>query len=68
SFGAAVVLSGLPPALPVLGLAYLPVVLVADAIFIYAALNAARRPGLAQRAAKYGMLVALLAFLAGALP
>ncbi|MEE9173439.1 MAG: UbiA family prenyltransferase [Thermoplasmata archaeon] len=64
----AVGLSGLPPALQMLGLAYLPVVLVADAILIYAALNSARRPGLSQRAAKYGMMVALLAFLVGALP
>ncbi|MDX1534817.1 MAG: UbiA family prenyltransferase [Thermoplasmata archaeon] len=63
----AVALSVLPP-LVGLGLAYLPVVLVADAIFIYAALNPARRPGLSQRAAKYGMVVALLAFLVGALP
>jgi geranylgeranylglycerol-phosphate geranylgeranyltransferase len=65
---AAVGLSGLPPAFQVLGLAYLPVVLVADAIFIYAALDSARRPGRSQRAAKYGMLVALVAFLVGALP
>ncbi|MCJ2531540.1 MAG: UbiA family prenyltransferase [Candidatus Thermoplasmatota archaeon] len=64
----AVGLSGLPPALQMLGLAYLPVVLVADAILIYAALNSSRRPGLSQRAAKYGMVVALLAFLVGALP
>jgi geranylgeranylglycerol-phosphate geranylgeranyltransferase len=74
SFVLAVGLSGLPPALqmlgllPRLGLAYLPVVLVADAILIYAALNSTRRPGLSQRAAKYGMMVALLAFLVGALP
>ncbi|MFQ5918703.1 MAG: UbiA family prenyltransferase [Thermoplasmata archaeon] len=64
----AVGLSGLPPAFQVLGIGYLPVVLVADAIFIYAALNSARRPGTSQRAAKYGMVVALLAFLVGALP
>ncbi len=68
SFVLAVGLSGLPPALQMLGYAYLPVVLVADAILIYAALNSARRPGLSQRAAKYGMVVALLAFLVGALP
>lgn len=74
SFVLAVGLSGLPPALqmlgllPRLGLAYLPVVLVADAILIYAARNSTRRPGLSQRAAKYGMMVALLAFLVGALP
>ena len=64
----AVGLSGLPSAFQVLGLAYLPVVLVADAIFIYAAANSARRPGISQRAAKYGMVVALLAFLVGAFP
>ncbi|MCJ2555269.1 MAG: UbiA family prenyltransferase, partial [Candidatus Thermoplasmatota archaeon] len=44
-FVLAVGLSGLPPALQMLGLAYLPVVLVADAILIYAALNSSRRPG-----------------------
>ncbi len=64
----AVGLSGLPPAFQVLGLAYLPVVLVADAILIYAAVNSARRPGMSQRAAKYGMVVALLAFLVGTFP
>ncbi|MFQ5907723.1 MAG: UbiA family prenyltransferase [Thermoplasmata archaeon] len=64
----AVGLSMLPPLLGLLGLAYLPVVLGADAIFIYAALNSVRRPALSQRTAKYGMVVALLAFLAGVLP
>ncbi len=64
----AVGLSGLPPAFQVLSLAYLPVVLVADAILIYAAVNSTRRPGISQRAAKYGMVVALLAFLMGVLP
>jgi geranylgeranylglycerol-phosphate geranylgeranyltransferase len=64
----AVGLSVLPPLLGVLGLVYLPVVLAADAIFIYAALNSVRRPALSQRTAKYGMVVALLAFLAGVLP
>ncbi|MFQ5553503.1 MAG: geranylgeranylglycerol-phosphate geranylgeranyltransferase, partial [Thermoplasmata archaeon] len=45
SFVLAVGLSVLPPAFQLLGFAYLPVVLLADAIFIYAALNSARRPG-----------------------
>jgi geranylgeranylglycerol-phosphate geranylgeranyltransferase len=67
SFGAGVVLSLAPIALHLFGLVYLGVVLVADIIFIYAGAYSARNPGRAQRAAKYGMAVALVAFLAGGL-
>lgn len=65
---AAVALSALPAALRVLNLWYVAPVLVADGIFIYAALHASRDPAAAQRAAKYAMLSALVAFLVGGLP
>lgn len=61
-------LSFLPWILGILTLLYLPVVLVADGIFIYAALNASRNPEGSQQAAKYAMLVALVAFLVGGFP
>ena len=44
---------------------YLAVVLVADAIFIYAAVVQFRNPRQGQKFAKYGMMVALIAFLLG---
>ncbi len=65
---AAVALSVVPVILKVLTVYYVFVVVVADAIFIYAALNAARKPATAQRAAKYAMLAALAAFLVGGFP
>jgi len=67
AFGAGVVLSIVPYVLQILGTVYLGVVLVADIIFIWSGAYSARNPGRAQRAAKYGMAVALVAFLAGGL-
>jgi len=61
-----VVLSLVPFALAVLSVGYLIVVLVADGMFIYAALHSAANPSRSQRVTKYGMIVALVAFLAGA--
>ena len=49
------------------GLAYLVVVLVADAIFIYSAVVLHQNPKNGQKFAKYGMFVALIAFLLGGL-
>jgi len=46
---------------------YLPVVLLADAMFIYSVWVVFRNPGRASRAAKLAMLLALAAFLLGAL-
>ncbi|MFQ5837790.1 MAG: UbiA family prenyltransferase [Thermoplasmata archaeon] len=63
-----VALSMLPVAIGLLGTYYLYLVLVADAMFIYAAFNSARRPTSSQRAAKYAMAVALAAFLVGGFP
>lgn len=68
AFLAAVALSAVPPVLGVLGRYYLPVVLAADVMFIYAALNSAGRPTSSKRAAKYAMLIALAAFLVGGFP
>ncbi|HEY4704672.1 MAG TPA: UbiA family prenyltransferase [Thermoplasmata archaeon] len=67
AFGAGVVLSIVPYVLQILGTVYLGVVLVADIIFIWSGAYSARNPGRAQRAAKYGMVVALAAFLLGGL-
>ncbi len=61
------VVSVLPFFAGLFGLAYLGIVLVADAVFIWAGAVSAREPGRAQRAAKAGMVVALVAFLAGGL-
>jgi len=66
-FVASVLLSIVPFVLGLFGWAYLAVVLVADAIFIYSGRYSAKNPARAQRAAKYGMFVALVAFLAGGL-
>ncbi len=49
------------------GLAYLAAVLFADAIFIYCSIVHFRNPRQGQRWAKYGMLLALVAFLLGGL-
>ena len=65
--GASVVLSGIPYAIGIFPWPYLAIVLAADIIFIYSGTYLARNPGRAQRAAKYGMVVALIAFLAGGL-
>jgi len=62
-----VVLSIVPIVLGLFGWAYLAIVIVADTTFIYSGLYSARNPGRAQRAAKYGMVVALVAFLTGGL-
>ncbi len=67
AFVAGVVLSVVPYYLGILGPVYLGIVLAADIIFIYSGAYSARNPGRAQRAAKYGMVVALVAFLAGGL-
>lgn len=64
---AAVALSFLPSLLQILGSYYLYAVVVADVILVYAALTSYRRPAVAQRAVKYGMTVALVAFLVGGL-
>ena len=62
-----VLLSLAPLALHLLSVAYAVLVLPADGMFIYAALHSAKNPARSQRVAKYGMIVALAAFLAGAL-
>src|SRR5438105_1135225 len=63
-----VVTAGLAPLpLHVLSVAYAALVIPADGMFIYAALHSAANPARSQRVAKYGMIVALAAFLAGAL-
>jgi len=60
-----VALSPFPFVTNVLGATYLAVVTLADGIFIYCAWISTANPTLASRAAKYGMVVALFAFLAG---
>jgi geranylgeranylglycerol-phosphate geranylgeranyltransferase len=66
-FVAGAAFSVVPPILGLFGLPYITIVLVADAIFIYSGAVSAKNPARAQRAAKYGMVVALIAFLAGGL-
>lgn len=61
----AVILSAVPPVLGVLRVWYVPVVVVADLAFLYAATLAARAPARSERAMKLAMVVALVAFLAG---
>jgi len=63
-FGA-VALSPIPYLLDLLDIWYVPAVAAADGIFIYCALIHFRDPERGQRIAKYGMLVALLAFFLG---
>ncbi len=65
-FGIGVGLSVLPWAWRLLGIGYAAVV-VADGMFIYAALVSARQPRMSQRAAKYAMVAALATFLLGGL-
>ena len=67
SFLLAVVLSFEPVVAGIFGSAYLVVVLFADAIFIYCSIVHFRNPKQGQTWAKYGMLVALVAFLLGGL-
>jgi len=67
SFLVGVLLSLAPLPLHVLSVAYAALVIPADGMFIYAALHSAANPARSQRVAKYGMIVALAAFLAGAL-
>ena len=64
---AGVALSVLPWIAGILTWPYAIVVLFADGMFIYAAFHSAGRPALSQRVTKYGMVVALIAFLAGGL-
>ncbi len=65
AFVAAVSLSPVPYLTSMFGGGYLLVVLAADAIFIYCSIVHFRNPTMGQRLAKYGMLVALVAFLLG---
>lgn len=60
-----VLLSLLPWSLSLFRLPYLAVVLLADGMFIYAALYSARSPRQSQRVAKVAMIVSLVAFLIG---
>jgi geranylgeranylglycerol-phosphate geranylgeranyltransferase len=62
---AAVALSPAPYLLDLLSIWYVPVVLAADAIFIYSALILMKNPEQGQKIVKLAMLVALLAFLLG---
>ncbi len=64
---AAVGISVLPyHPLALFGLAYLPVVLVADAVFVYALLMVKRRIEMVRDITKAGIFIALLAFVVGA--
>jgi len=65
AFVAAVALSPFPYLLELLSAWYVPVVLAADAIFIYCAMIQFKNPEKGQKVAKLGMLVALIAFLVG---
>jgi len=65
SFIIGVTLSPLPFTTNVLGTSYLGIVVLADGIFIYCAWFAAIKPNQVSRVAKYGMVVALIAFLIG---
>ncbi len=65
SFVAAVLLSFEPVILNIFGIGYLITVLFADAIFIYCSIVHFQNPRRGQSLAKYGMLVALIAFLLG---
>ncbi len=64
---AGVALSAVPWFAGVLSSAYALVVILADGMFIYAALHSAANPAQSQRVTKYAMVVALIAFLAGGL-
>lgn len=62
---AAVVASPLPYLFETFGVAYLVVVLPADAIMLYAAVESFRDPAAGQSHLKYGMFLAALAFIVG---
>jgi geranylgeranylglycerol-phosphate geranylgeranyltransferase len=64
-FFLAVFLSFEPPFIGLLSFYYLPIVIVADIIFIYSSTLLTRNPARASNMAKIGMIVALLAFLVG---
>src|SRR6267378_5485861 len=66
ALGLGVVLSLVPLVLAVLSVWYAILVIPADGMFIYAALHSAANPSRSQRVTKYAMIVALVAFLAGA--
>ncbi len=66
-FLVAVTLSPLPYLDGTFGIWYLGAVMFADAMFIYSAMVHFRNPTKGQKMAKYGMLLALLAFLVGGL-
>ena len=63
----AVGFSWVPYYLEILGKVYLALVLVADGTFVYSAAMAIQNPARSQKIAKIAMLVALVAFLAGAI-
>lgn len=63
-----VALSLIPIVLGALSGGYTVLVIPADGMFIYAALHSAANPSRSQRVTKYGMIIALAAFLAGAFP
>lgn len=65
AFAGGVAFSVVPWSSGLVAPAYAAIVVVADGMFIYAALHSAARPARAQRVAKYAMVVALAAFLAG---
>ena len=67
ALAAGVILSAVPWYTNLLPLAYVAVVLPADGMFIYAAFYSAAKPTRSQRVIKYAMVLALIAFLAGAL-
>jgi geranylgeranylglycerol-phosphate geranylgeranyltransferase len=61
-------LSLIPIVLGILSWGYAVLVILADGMFIYAALHSAANPSRSQRVTKYGMIIALVSFLAGAFP
>jgi geranylgeranylglycerol-phosphate geranylgeranyltransferase len=65
SFSLAVLFSFVPPFVGLLGVYYIPFVLVADIIFIYSSTLLTRNPEKASTVAKMGMVMALLAFVIG---
>ncbi len=64
-FFAAVFFSLAPPFIGLLSFYYLPIVIVADIIFIYSSTLLTRNPQRASSVAKMGMVIALLAFVIG---
>jgi geranylgeranylglycerol-phosphate geranylgeranyltransferase len=65
SFGLAILFSFVPPIVGLLGIYYIPFVLVADIIFIYSSTLLIRNPERASTVAKIGMILALFAFVIG---